>query len=116
MLGGTRIGFHGDLGIFRKQRLQARDDPGEGIRREEAGGSTTEENRVDGSVRHLALLGIEIEEQCIHVSVFVRSRLSDGMRVEVAVRTFPDAPGDVDVECEPGHLAVRAALENDLFP
>jgi hypothetical protein len=71
VLRGARVRFHGDLGIFREQWLKVGEDSSEGVRREEAGGSSTEEYRVDGSVRRLPLLDVEIEEQRIYVGIFV---------------------------------------------
>ena len=98
---GAGVGFQGDFGIPRQR--QAGTDGGEygvdGVPGKEAGGAAAEEDADDLPSRNVRQGGIELGRQRCNVIRF-RQRLALAVRVEVAVRAFAYAPGDVHIKGE----------------
>lgn len=101
VLGGPGIGFQGDFQIGRK--AQAR---GGGLQeaidrfgRKQAGRAAAKEHRVHHAAPHQRQVRIQVADQRIHV-VVERQRALGRMRIEIAVRAFAHAPGQVHVQRE----------------
>ncbi|MNP25861.1 hypothetical protein D3C76_1186870 [compost metagenome] len=98
LLEGAGVGLQGDLDIRLEADfpLQAFENAADGAGGEQAGGAAAEEDRAQLAAVHMGQIGMQVGEQRGDVFVFRQFR-AGGVGVEVAVRAFAHAPGDVDV-------------------
>ncbi|MCW0416884.1 hypothetical protein NB689_002638 [Xanthomonas sacchari] len=99
MLGGAGVGLQGDLQARREAqpgagRLQEAIDR---LGRKQAGRTAAEEHAVDYAAPDQRQVLVQVADQRIHIGV-ERQRALGRMRIEIAVRAFAHAPGQVHVE------------------
>ena len=99
MLDRAGIGFLRDLDARREiqPRADAVQDARDSVRREQARCAPTEKNRLQFAPLRQRQVLIQVAQQRSDV-LFLRQRLRRVVRIEIAVRAFAHAPGDVDVE------------------
>ncbi len=101
LFNGAGIGLQRDFHI--RLAAQTRADAGEqtvnGFRRKQARRAATDENAADDAPPHRRQFQVEISQERIDVLTFGESR-TGLMRIEIAIRAFTHAPGNVHVECE----------------
>ncbi len=97
----SRIRFERDFGIGRQRdaRPHAGQDPVDRLRSEQAGRAAAEKNRVHATAPDRGQRELEIREQRIDIARFGNFN-APLMRIEIAIRTLPEAPGNVDVQRE----------------
>src|SRR5207342_205671 len=97
---GSGIGFQSNFAvrIDRKQPIRAFEDACNARRLKSRRGAAAEEDRLDTSVATMIHAGImtQLLNQCLSVTCFRDFR--DDVRIKIAVGTFADAIGDMNVE------------------
>lgn len=98
LLEGTRIGFQSDLDVIGEAdpSLQPGEDALQRRRAEQAWRAAAEEDRCQPAPLHLFDILIQVGQQCVDIGGF-RQLGAGGVGIEVAVRAFAHAPGDVHV-------------------
>ena len=99
VLDRARIGLERDLDILGKLEpgSQLHQQPRQGLRREQAGCAAAEEHAGDLATLHGLTLRFEIPEQRRDV-VGLGHLAVQGVRIEVAIRAFAHAPGEMHVQ------------------
>jgi hypothetical protein len=67
------------------------------FRREKAGRSATEKDRIDSAIADCWQFLFQITEESLCI-VFLGDSVGDRVRIEIAIRAFLDAPGNVNVQ------------------
>jgi hypothetical protein len=98
LLEGARVGFQGDLDVIGEPDPlpHAFEDSFQRAGGEQARRAATEKDRRQPAALYLLQIGIQVRQQRVDISVFGQ-RGAGSMGVEVAVRAFAHAPGDVNV-------------------
>ena len=101
-LEGTRVGLHRHLGIGDDGQPgpQAGQQPVNGRPRKQAGRTATNEHRHHPAPPDQRQAGIQVGLQRRQIGVLVHPVGRQVVRVEVTVRTLPQAPRDVDIHRE----------------
>ncbi|MCY1411947.1 hypothetical protein D9M71_273430 [compost metagenome] len=99
LLERSGVGFQGDLDVPGKRDalLHTHQQAAKGAGAEQARGAAAEEDRADRAAINGAQFLVQVGQQGIDVRFF-RQLGGGGVGVEVAVRAFAHAPGDMDVQ------------------
>jgi hypothetical protein len=102
-LEGARVRLQGDFRQRRhsQQGAQAHQQAVDGFRREQAGGTASDEDAGDLAAPDLGHGLFQIPEQRVQVAGF-RDVVARGVGIEVAVGALAHAPGDMDVQTQGG--------------
>src|ERR1041384_6658019 len=95
------IRFQRDLrrGLERQPRAHAGQQRGDRVGREQAPRTAAEEYAGEAPAPHRRQMALQVEQQSLEIGLL--GQLAGALvRIEVAVRTLPHAPGDVNVERE----------------
>ncbi len=105
---GPGIGFQGDFDIAgeRDARLDALEQASQRLGAEQARRTATEEDRAQFTAMGGVQVLVEVGQQRVDV-LFFRQHRAGGMGVEVAIRAFAHAPGNMDVQRQGRQLRQR---------